>query len=51
VGAVELRTNRPQRSLLELAHRDAAPAIGRPDHGCVHQLEDRPLAEGMRDAT
>jgi hypothetical protein len=34
---------------LELAHRDAAPAIGRADHGRVHQLEDWALAEGVRD--
>src|SRR5215470_11329096 len=49
VSASELGANRAELALLKLADRDAAPAIRRPDHGRVHQLEHGPLAEGVRD--
>ena len=39
----------PQLSALECADGEAAPAVGRPDHGRVHELQDRPVAEGVRD--
>src|SRR5215470_3386830 len=47
--AVEFAANRPQLPLLELAHSNAVPLIGRPDHRRVHELEHGPLAEGVRD--
>jgi hypothetical protein len=47
MSAVELLADCLQLPLLELAHREAAPAIGRPDHGGVHELQDGPLAEGV----
>src|SRR5262245_32801012 len=34
--------------MLELADRETAPPIGGADHGRVHELQDRALAEGMR---
>src|SRR2546426_12103502 len=49
VGAVELVAHRLQLTLLELADLDPPPAIRGPDDGGVHQLQDRPLAEGVRD--
>jgi hypothetical protein len=48
VRAVDFVANRPPLPLLELAHSNAAPPIGRPDHRRVHELEHVPLAEGVR---
>lgn len=47
VSAVEFLANRAQLSLLECADHDSTPPIRRTDHRRVHQLEDRPLAEGV----
>src|SRR3989442_4927636 len=49
VGAAELVADRLQLTLLELADLDPPPAIRGPDDGGVHQLQDRPLAESVRD--
>ena len=49
MGAVELVADRLQLTPLELADLDPPPAIRGPDDGGVHQLQDRPLAEGVRD--
>ena len=47
--AIELLADRPELTLLELAHREAAPPVGRPDDGRVHELQHGTLAEGVRD--
>src|SRR5205814_10569142 len=49
VRAFEFLANRVQLALHELADQDAAPAVGGSDDGRVHELQDRPLAERMRD--
>jgi hypothetical protein len=46
VGAIESLADRAQLTLLELTDGEAAPAIGRPDDGRVHQLQYGPLSEG-----
>jgi hypothetical protein len=49
VSTAELVANRPELALLELANRDATPAIRGADDGGVDQFEHRALAEGVRD--
>ena len=49
MSAVELVANDLQLPALELADGEAAPAIGRADHGRIHQLQDWPFAESVRD--
>jgi hypothetical protein len=47
MSAVQFLADRAQLTLLEFTDGKAAPAVGRADDRRVHQLEDRPLAEGM----
>ena len=49
MSAIKFFTNRPQLPLLELPDGDAAPAVGRPDHRRVHELQDGALAKRVRD--
>ena len=49
MSPIKFVTNRPQLPLLELPDGDAAPAVGGPDHRRVHKLQDRALAERVRD--
>ena len=49
VSPIKFVTNRPQMPLLELPDGDATPAVGRPDHRRVHELQDRAPAERVRD--
>ena len=49
VSTVELLADRPQLTLLELTDGEPAPPVGRADDGGVHQLQHRPLPEGVRD--
>jgi hypothetical protein len=49
VSPVEFLTNRAKLPLLELADRQAAPAVGRADDGGVHELQHWPLSERVRD--
>jgi hypothetical protein len=46
---IEFLAKGPQLAVLELADLDRAPAIGGPDNSGVHQLQDRPFAEGVRN--
>jgi hypothetical protein len=48
-GAVELGADSLQLAALEFADGQATPAVGRPDHGHVHELQDGPFAKGVRD--
>lgn len=45
--SVQFVANRRELPALELADGETPPAIGRTDHRGVHQLQHRPLAEGM----
>jgi hypothetical protein len=47
VSVVQFFADDLQLPALELADGEAAPAIGRPNDGRVHQLQDRALAEGV----
>src|SRR5215831_20802951 len=49
VRVIELRANRAQLPVLELADRDPAPAVRRTDHRRVHQLQHWTLPEGVRN--
>jgi hypothetical protein len=49
VSAIEFGADGLQLASLELGHSDIAPALGRTDQRGVHQLQDRALAERMRD--
>ena len=49
MSPVEFLANRAELPLLELADRQAAPAVSGADQGGVHELQHRPLAERMRD--
>ena len=49
MSPVEFLTNRAKLPLLELADRQAAPAVGRADDGGVHELQHWPLSERVRD--
>ena len=49
MGAIELLADRAQLTLLELPDGEAAPAVGRPDDGRVHELQHGALPEGVRD--
>ena len=49
MSPVEFLANRAELSLLELADRQAAPAVGRADDRGVHELQHRALAERVRD--
>jgi hypothetical protein len=49
MSAGELVANRAQLPLLERPDGDPAPALGGADHRRVHQLEHRPLTEGVGD--
>src|SRR4029450_52709 len=49
VSTVELLADRPQLTLLELTDGEPAPPVGRADDGGVHELQHRPLPEGMRE--
>src|SRR5438045_2414632 len=46
---VGLLSDCPELTLLELGDPDAAPTFGGADERGIHQLQDRTLAEGMRD--
>src|SRR6516164_4164226 len=46
---VDLVSDCLQLTLLELADLDPAPALGRTDECGIHQLQNGPLAKGMRD--
>src|SRR6516165_1804216 len=46
---VDLVSDCLQLTLLELADLDPAPAPGRTDECGIHQLQNGPLAKGMRD--
>src|SRR2546425_5215180 len=39
MDAIEFLADRAQLTLLELAHREAAPAVGRADDGRIHELQ------------
>ena len=47
VGVIELLADRAQLTRLGLTDGEAAPPVGRADDGGVHQLQHRPLPEGM----
>jgi hypothetical protein len=49
MGAIELLADRAQLTLLELTDGEAAPPVGRPDDGRVHELQHGALAEGVGD--
>jgi hypothetical protein len=44
-----LLADRPELTLLELAHRQAAPSVGRSNDSRVHELQHGTFAEGVRD--
>src|SRR5437899_3992148 len=49
MDAIEFLADRAQLTLLELAHREAAPAVGRADDGRIHELQHGALPESVRD--
>src|SRR5881296_3903696 len=49
MDAIEFIADRAQLTLLELAHREAAPAVGRADDGRIHELQHGALPESVRD--
>ena len=49
VRPVEFFAERLQLALLELADHDPAPPLGGADDRRIHQLQHRPLAEGVRN--
>jgi len=49
VSPVEFLANRAELPLLELTDRQAAPAVGRADHGGIHELQHWPLSERVGD--
>jgi hypothetical protein len=49
VGAAELVADGIELTLLELGYPNAAPALGGTDQSGMHQLQNRTLAEGMRN--
>ena len=48
VSVIQFVADRAELALFELVELDAAPSMGGPDDGRVHQLENGPLAERVR---
>ncbi len=44
---IEFGSDSIQLPVLESGDLDQAPAVGGPDHGAVHELEDRLFAKGV----
>jgi hypothetical protein len=49
VSAIKFLADGRQLTLFELGHAQAALAVGRTDQCRIHQLQDCPFTEGMRD--